>query len=149
MLKHQSNMLKRIPVLIFGLLIVSCSSTKTITTKKSLYEVLLTKNDGGANIKFYEIISETQEINMLLGDDELRKKIKKNDILTSNFIIINLGPMPDGNYSTTLDRVEETPTNIILKAKDLKVKEADPSDENTIYPYSVIKINSKKPIILK
>ncbi len=142
-------MLKRIPILILALLVVSCSSGKKTVVKKQLFEVLLTKNDGGANIKFYEIISEEKEINMLLGDDELRKKIKKDDIIASNFIIINLGPMPEGNYSSTLEKVEETATNIIFRAKDLKTKEADPSDENTIYPYSIIKINSKKPIILK
>lgn len=143
-------MIKRVGFFIVAFLLFSCSSSKTTSAKKkALYEVLLIKNDGGANIKFYEIISEPKEINMLLGDPELRKLIKKDDILTASYIIINLGPMPDGNYSSTLERVEETPTNIVFKAKDLKVKEANPGDENTVYPYSVIKINSKKPIILK
>lgn len=142
-------MIKKVSVFVFVLMLFSCSSTKTVSSKKSLYEVLLTKNDGGANIKFYEIISEPQEVNMLLGDADLRKLIKKDDILTCNYIIINLGPMPNGNYSSTLEKVEETPTSIIFKAKDLKVKEVNPNDENIVYPYSVVKINSKKPIILK
>lgn len=142
-------MIKRVSIVVVALVLFSCSTTKTSSTKKPLYEVLLSKNDGGANIKFYEIISEPKEINMLMGDEDLRKLIKKDDILTANYIIINLGPMPDGNYATTLERVEETPTNIVFKAKDLKTKEANPGDENTVYPYSVIKINSKKPILLK
>ncbi|MGV9004403.1 protease complex subunit PrcB family protein [Flavobacterium sp.] len=142
-------MIKRVSIVGIVLLLFSCSSTKTITTKKPLYEVLVTKNDGGANIKFYEIISEPKEINMLLGDEDLRKVIKKDDILTASYIIINLGPMPDGNYASTLEKVEETPSNILFKAKDLKTKEADPADESTVYPYSVVKINSKKPILLK
>jgi hypothetical protein len=143
-------MIKRIGVVVIALLLFSCStSTTTSTKKKALYEVLLTKNDGGGNIKFYEIISEPKEINMLMGDADLRKLIKKDDILTCNYIIINLGPLPEGNYGSTLEKVEETPENIVLKIKDLKTKEANAGDENTTYPFSVVKINSKKPIILK
>ena len=142
-------MYKRISVLVLGLLLFSCSSSKNTVEKKGLYEVLITKNDGGANIKFFEIISETKEINMLLGDPALRKLIKKDDILTCNYIILNLGPLPEGNYASVLEKVEETPTNIVLKVKELKTKAADVGDESTIYPYSVIKINSKKPIVLK
>lgn len=142
-------MIKKISVIVVAFLLFSCSTTKTTSAKKPLYEVLLTKNDGGANIKFFEIISEPKEINMLLGDPALRKMIKKDDILMANYIILNLGPLPDGNYASVLEKVEETPTNIVLKVKELKVKEADRGDENTVYPYSVIKINSKKPIVLK
>ena len=142
-------MIKRISLVAVGLLLFSCSTTQKVMEKKTLSEVLLTKNDGGANIKFYEIISEPKEINMLLGDEDLRKLIKKDDILTCNYLIINLGPLPDGNYASTLEKVEETPTNIVLKIKDLKTRETTLTDENTVYPYSVVKINSKKPIVLK
>ena len=142
-------MMKRICLLLIGLTLFSCSTSKKKIVKKPLYEVLVTKNDGGANIKFYEIISEPKEINMLMGDNDLRKLIKKDDILSCNYIIINLGLLPNGNYTTTLEKVEETPTNIILKIKELKIKEANVADENTTYPYSVVKINSKKPIIFK
>ncbi|MEO0046454.1 MAG: hypothetical protein RL705_1645, partial [Bacteroidota bacterium] len=42
------------------LFLVSCS-TKKETSVKPLYEVLTTNNDGGANIKFYEILTEPKE----------------------------------------------------------------------------------------
>ena len=142
-------MYKKISILVLGFLMFSCSTTKNTSVKKPLYEILITKNDGGANIKFFEIISEQKELNMLLGDPALRKLIKKDDILTSNYIILNLGPLPDGNYVSVLEKVEETPTNIVLKVKELKTKTGNVEDESTVYPYSVIKINSKKPIVLK
>jgi hypothetical protein len=137
-------------VIIVALLLFSCKATKDVsTTKKALYEIITTKNDGGANIKFYEIISESQEINMLLGDASLRKLIKKEDIQTCNYLILNLGPLPVGNYNSIIQKVAETPENIIIKVKELKTKASDVSDENTVYPYSVIKINSKKPIVIE
>ena len=71
-------------------LLYSCSSTKTVN--KPLYEVLTVNNDGGANIKFYEILTEAKEIKMLLGDETLRKKIKESDVNSSSFIIFNTGP---------------------------------------------------------
>lgn len=143
-------MSRKIVFIVFGLLFFSCNSTKKVTTsKKALFELLTTKNDGGANIKFYEIISEVKEVNMLLGDPTLRKLMKKDDIVSCNYIILNLGPLPDGNYNSVIQKVEETQTNIVIKVKELKTKAADVADENTVYPYSVVKINSKKPIIFQ
>lgn len=130
-------------------LIYSCSSTKSTMTKP-LYEVLSYENDGGANIRFYEILTEPNEIKMLLGDPNLKKKIKSEDIEKSNFIILNMGELPEGNYNITVDKIEETPMEIIVYVKETKPTTVTPNDvENFVRPYSVVKINSKKSIIIK
>lgn len=141
-------MRKVVPVLLV-LFLASCSSTKT-DVKKPLYEVLTTNNDGGANIKFYEILTEPKEIMMLLGDESLKKKIKKDDTTNSSFIILNSGPTKESYNRIKVEKVVETDTEILVYVKDTqKSTEQDLADESISYPYTIIKINSKKTIVIK
>jgi predicted P-loop ATPase/GTPase len=141
--------MKKILSIIFISILCSCSSTKNVSST-ALYEILLSNPTGGATIKFYEILSEPKEIQMLLGDDLLKKKIKKSDIDSSNFLIINAGPTKESYNRANLYKVIETKENIEVYIKDnQKNVEVDLSDELINYPYSVIKINSKKPIVIK
>lgn len=143
--------MKKITTLIITLLLFSCTATKT-TVPTSLYEVLNYNNDGGANIKFYEILTEPNEIKMLLSDPNLKRKIKTEDLQQSNFIILNMGPLPEGKYNVAITKIEETETNIILYIEEVKpqsVENNPATEQNFVYPYSVVKINSKKTIIIK
>lgn len=141
--------MKKVISIVTVLFLVSCSSTKT-PVSKPLYEVLTTNDDGGANIKFYEILTEPKEIMMLLGDETLRKKIKKEDTTTSSFIILNSGPTKDSYNRIKVLKVIETETNIEVYVKDTqKETEPDLADDSIMYPYTIIKINSKKPIVIK
>lgn len=131
------------------LLILSCSSNKK-SVSKPLYEVLSANNDGGANIRFYEILTEPKEIRMLLSDPDLKKKIKQEDIEKSNFVILNMGELPEGNYKIAIENIEETPDNIIIHVKETKPEVLNTDSlNNVVYPFSVVKINSKKEIIFK
>ena len=131
------------------LALYSCSSTKT-NEPLPLYEVLVTNNDGGANIKFYEILTEANEIVMLMGDETLKKKVKKDDAQKSNFIILNAGPTKETFNRAMVQKVLEKEDAIEVYVKDMqKNVEADLSNENVFYPYSIVKINSKKPIVIK
>ena len=139
---------KIISILVIALL-YSCSSTKNID-KKPLYEVLLVNNDGGANIKFYEVLTEPKEIKMLLGDETLRKKINANDINNCSFVILNSGPTLEKKNKVMIDNVHETATQIEVFVKDSQKNiEAVQTNDDTLYPYTVVKINSKKPIVIK
>lgn len=133
-----------------ALIFNSCSSSKQTVVDNPLYEILVTNNDGGANIKFYEILTEPKEIMILMGDETLKKKIKKTDAAKSNFIILNAGPTKESYNRAYVQKVIETTEAIEVYVKDAqKNVEADLSNENVVYPYSVIKINSKKPIVIK
>ena len=141
--------MKKVISIVVIALLCSCSSTKNGATKP-LYEVLMVNNDGGANIKFYEVLTEPKEINMLMGDETLRKKIKPNDISDCNFVILNAGPTLDNNNKVTIEKIIETPTQIEVYVKDnQKNIDAVQTDDDTLYPYTIIKINSKKPIVIK
>jgi hypothetical protein len=142
-------MSKKIILILVIVTLHSCSSTKNIE-KKPLYEVLLVNNDGGANIKFYEVLTEPKEIKMLLGDETLRKKIDSNDITNSSFIILNSGPTIEVNNKVSIEKVIETPEQIEVYVKDSQKNiDAFQTDDETLYPYTVVKINSKKPIVIK
>lgn len=129
-------------------LLYSCSSTKTVNIP--LYEVLTVNNDGGANIKFYEILTEAKEIKMLLGDETLRKKIKESDVNSSSFIIFNTGPTNETYNKIEIEKVVETPTQIEIYVKDTQKNiETNMENDDTHYPYTIMKVNSKKPLVIK
>ncbi|TBX68371.1 hypothetical protein EZL74_08655 [Flavobacterium silvisoli] len=141
--------MKKVLLFLTLIFLYSCSSTKA-PVKKPLYEVLVVNNDGGANIKFYEILTEPKEIMMLLGDETLRKLIHKGDTTNSSFVILNAGPTKEPYNRIKIEKVVETPTQIEIQIKDTQ-KNLDPTqtDENTAYPYTILKVNSKKTIVIK
>ena len=114
-----------------------------------LYEVLLQQSNGGGNINFYEILTESNEIKMLLNDEKLKDKISTNDVQQSNFLILNMGEKPTSGYSITIDNVVETDKEIIVKVKELKPEPGAMLMQVITYPYTVVKINSKKQIVVK
>ncbi|WP_017497650.1 protease complex subunit PrcB family protein [Flavobacterium sp. WG21] len=142
-------MKKVISVLVI-LVLVSCGVKKNSDgTSKILYEVLTEQSDGGGNIKFFEILTEPNEIKMLENDPHLKAKMKQDDISNSNYVILNMGEKNTGGYSIGVEKVEETDKNIIIT-----VKENNPAADAMVtqaitYPYTVIKVHSKKEIIVK
>jgi hypothetical protein len=128
------------------LVLASCAAPKAAVGKKPLYEILTSQPNGGANIRFYEIVSEKKEMNMLLGDKNLKKKIKPDDINTSNFIILSMGEKTSGGYSITVDSVVETSDKIVVTVKETEPKAGEMTASVITYPYAIVKINSKKAI---
>lgn len=141
--------MKKYLSIIAVVLLYSCSSTKNVADRP-LYEVLTVNNDGGANIKFYEILTEEKEIKMLLGDETLGKLIKPKDIQQSSFLVLNAGPTKESYNRIKIEKIIDTPTQVEVYLKDTQ-KNLDPVDidDMTKYPYSVVKINTKKTIVVK
>jgi major membrane immunogen (membrane-anchored lipoprotein) len=142
--------MKKAALLVLTLILVSCgaSSTKTSGTN-SLYEVLTQQADGGASIRFFEILSDEKEIVMLQNDEKLKNKIKPTDIQTSNFIVLNMGEKTSGGYKIGIESAVETDKNIIITIKETTPKAGSMVTQEITTPYSIVKINSKKEIIIK
>ncbi|EIA07984.1 protease complex subunit PrcB family protein [Flavobacterium frigoris] len=142
--------MKKIIVSLLTLFLVACgASTPIKSDRKALYEVLTQQSDGGGNIHFFEILTEPNEIRMLQNDKNLRNKISPIDVQKSNFVILNMGEKNTGGYSITIESVVETDKNIIISVKE---KEPEPDSivsQSLTYPFCVVKINSKKEIIIK
>ncbi|MBE8726560.1 protease complex subunit PrcB family protein [Flavobacterium hungaricum] len=140
--------MKKVISILAIFVLISCGAKKT-TGSTGLYEVLTTQSDGGGNIKFFEILTEPNEIKMLENDPLLAAKVKESDTNTSNYVILNMGEKNTSGYSIEVVNVEETDKNIVIT-----VKENGPSPDTMTmqvisYPYTVVKINSKKEIIIK
>ncbi len=138
--------MKKILFLFVACTALSCKTTKTVNTG-ALYEVLAERSTGGAQIKFYEIISEANEFKMIKNDPALRKKVKPNDIDSANFVILSAGEKNTGGYSIGIEKVEETDKNIIITVKEEGPKPGEMVTESLTTPFAIVKINSKKEII--
>lgn len=142
--------MKKVVLFILNLILVSCgaSSSKTSGTNV-LYEVLTQQADGGASIRFFEILSEENEIAMLKNDEKLKEKIKPNDIQISNFVVLNMGEKTSGGYKISIESVVETDKNIVISVKETAPESGSMVTQEITTPYCVVKINSKKEIIIK
>lgn len=141
--------MKKVISVLAVFVLISCGAKKTSDSNSVLYEILTEQSSGGGNIKFFEILTEPNEIIMLQNDPLLKDKMKHNDINTSNYVILNMGEKNTGGYSIGIEKVEETDKNIIIT-----VKENAPAKDAMVmqvisYPYTVVKIHSKKEIIIK
>ncbi|OOV17822.1 protease complex subunit PrcB family protein [Flavobacterium sp. LM4] len=141
--------MKKVISVLAVFVLISCGAKKTSKSNVALYEVLTQQSDGGGNIKFFEILSEPNEILMLQNDPLLKSKMKQDDINNSNYVILNMGEKNSGGYSIGVEKVEETEKNIIIT-----VKENAPAKDAMViqvisYPYTVVKVHSKKEIIVK
>lgn len=139
--------MKKCLLILLTLVLFSCSSTKQ-TDKKPLFEILTQQEDGGANIHFFEILSEPNEIAMLQNDDKLKHKILSADVQTSNFIVLNMGEKPTGGYKIGIENVSETDKNIVVTVKETAPEPNAMVSQSITYPYCIVKINSKKEIII-
>ena len=143
--------MKKIVVLATSLLLFSCGTTssKLVSEKKPLFELLEQETYGGAGIRFFEILSEPNEIRMLQNDENLKKKISATDVQNSNFIVLNMGEKPSEGYKITIATAVETDANIIITVKETAPEPSAMVSQVITNPFSVVKINSKKAIIIK
>jgi hypothetical protein len=141
--------MKRICLLFVSVILFSCSATKSKVIDKPLYEVLTQQPDGGGNIHFFEIVSTSQEFRMLQGDEKLNGKITPNDINESNFLILNMGEKSINGCSINVVDVQETDNNIIVTVKETEPKVEGITSADYVYPYCIVKINSKKEVVFK
>jgi hypothetical protein len=141
--------MKKVVFALLTVFLVSCSSSIKPTERNSLFEVLTQQADGGASIRFFEILSESKEMAMLQNDEKLKNKIHPNDIQTSNFVVLNMGEKPTGGYKIGVESVVETDKNIIITVKETIPEPNAMVTQVMTYPYCIVKINSKKEIIIK
>lgn len=145
--KQYNPFMKKYSLILFIFVLTCCTSTKKPLESKPLYDVLFGSDYGGGSFQFYEIISEENEFQMLLGDEMIKSYVKKDDIKTSNFILINMGEKATGGYTINVEKIEELEDKI-----SVTIKEIPPTGMATSVitkPCFVIKIKSKKPIEIK
>ena len=136
--------------LLIILFLISCSTKRSATESKPLFEILTAQEDGGATIRFFEILTEEKEIKMLQNDALLKNKISAQDLNTANFVILNMGEKNTLGHTIDVKSVEETQDKIIITVRDVAPKTAGVAENEVFYyPYSILKINSKKEISIQ
>ena len=140
--------MKKVISILAVFVLISCGAKKT-TSSTGLYEVLTVQSNGGGNIKFFEILTEPNEIKMLENDPLLADKVKNSDTNTSNYVILNMGEKNTSGYTIDVVNVEETDKNIIITVKENSPAKDAMTMQVISYPYTVVKIHSKKEIIIK
>jgi len=139
-------MKKIIPIM--AIILFSCGPKPTTKSEEfRIFEVLKIDEFSGSKVRFYEVITDSQEFKMILNDPELKGKVSAKDILTSNFVLLHMGEKNSGGFRLDIESLNETDDQIIIK-----VKEVSPQGMATTvmtYPLTVVKINSKKPIIFQ
>ncbi len=142
--------MKKVSLFILTLFLISCGASSSKKSEaNALYEVLTNQENGGASIRFFEILSEEKEIAMLQNDKKVKGKIKPSDIQTSNFLVLNMGEKTSGGYKIGIESVVETDKNIIITVKETAPESGSMTTQEITTPYSVVKINSKKEIIIQ
>jgi len=134
----------------YFLLFLIFGSFNGIAQEKKLYEILTQQDDGGGSIRFYELLTESKEMEMLTNDPHLKNKIKPKDIDTANFVILNRGEKKGRGYLIGVQKIEESSSQITITIEDINPKkEILLEEEESYYPYTILKINSKKELIIK
>src|SRR5688572_24959781 len=135
--------MKKVISILAVFVLISCGAKKTSESNSTLYEILTEQTDGGGNIKFFEILTEPNEILMLQNDPFLKDKMKQDDINNSNYVILNMGEKNTGGYSIGVEKVEETDKNIIITVKENAPAKDAMLMQVITYPYTVVKVHSK------
>lgn len=137
-------------LILVAIVLTSCGSSAVKKTENiSLYEVLAEQTDGGANIRFFEILSEPNEIAMLQNDEKLKNKIKPDDVKTASFIVFNMGEKTSAGHKISIENAIETDKNIIITIKEIAPTSAEIVTKEVLMPYCIVKVNSKKEIVIK
>lgn len=133
---------------LIAIVLFSCGPKPSFNNEEfKLFEVLKVDEFNGSKVRFYEVITESNEFKMILNDPELKGKVNPKDILTSNFVLLHMGEKNSGGFRLDIESLNETEDQIIIK-----VKEVSPQGMATTvmtYPLTVVKVNSKKPIIFQ
>ncbi len=140
-------MIKKLGTILLVITLFSCSSSKPPMISEPMYDVLFGSEYGGASFQFYEIVSDEKEFNILLTDEMIKPYVKKEDIETCNFILVNMGEKKSGGYTLEVQKVEELADKVIVTLKEIEPKGV--ATMAVTKPCYVIKIKSKKPIEIR
>lgn len=142
--------MKKVILSALAVTLAACGDTPSISSATTkLYEVLTQQTNGGSKTRFFKVLSEPNDIKMLQIDENLTNKISKADFYTSNFVILNMGEKTTGGYSIGIDNLVETDKNIIITVKETSPEPGSMVTQAFTTPFCVVKINSKKEIIIK
>lgn len=128
----------------------SCNSTKNTSNKNNmdLCTPLYSSNYNGKDIASNLVIQNQSNLNILYASLSI-EEIPKIDFTKSQVVALFLGQKNNGGYTISIDRVEETSDKIIIYKKIEIPKPGEMVTMAITKPYIIVKIKSKKNIVIE
>lgn len=151
--------MKKIILVPFAILLFSCNSSKAPSDSvngtvienrqtKKLYSVLSESAYQGKESKSYEVIKDSESLLKLYRsvNDE---QIPRIDFSKERIVALFLGQKNSGGYAIKVEDVVEKGGKIYVSVKEIAPKSGEMATMAITNPYTFVKINSNKEIILQ
>lgn len=134
-------------VLVVLAAVATACSTSKVKEKAPLAEILFQKEQGGAEFEFYEIFTAESEVQALLSDAEIKKKLKNHAVGNVQFVLLNMGQKVSGGYYFEVDAVEKGDT-VELRVTKRGPKPGELATDALTQPMAIVAVNSTKKIVI-
>lgn len=141
---------KLFTILLSVLVFFCCSLQKNKNVKdvSNLYKIIYKSDYTGSAKKSFRIIRNEDDYRVyFIGLKE--QKVPEVDFKKSNILVLNLGRKPSGGYSVIPEKLIQDGEKLILMIKENSPKKGELVTTALTNPVCVLKIDSKKDLIIK
>lgn len=137
-------------------LMVSCNCKKatvagentTDSAKQPLFEVLSESAYQGRETESFEVIKDAASLNALYQSVNL-ENVPKIDFKNERVVAVFLGQKNTGGYAIKVKNATEKDSKIYLEIEKSGPKSGENATMAITNPYTIVKVNSSKEIVLK
>ncbi|WP_310557307.1 protease complex subunit PrcB family protein [Flavobacterium sp.] len=143
--------MNKLTLLFCFLFLTSCGVLIPNKDEKNIsnaFEVIYKSNFSGVPSKSYRVVRNNEDYRAFfisMGED----KIPDVDFVTHNVLILNFGQRKTGGYEVIPEKLIDDTTNLIMIVKEIYPKKGDMVTTAMSSPICIVKIKSKKDIVIK
>ncbi|MCL9807614.1 hypothetical protein NAT51_18980 [Flavobacterium amniphilum] len=145
-------MKKTIAQLLCMLFFISCGPGKSTAPSsangKGYHEVIYYNLYNGSPKKSFRVIKNFEDYKAVFLPLNV-KKIPKIDFETQNVLVLNVGKNDKALYAVDVEKIIEDSNKLIVLLRKLDFPKEMADKKVNYYPITIVKIKSKKDIILK
>lgn len=134
------------------LFLISCNSGKSTASAtkdgSELYEVIYYNLYTGSPKKSFRLIKNFEDYKAVFMPFKVTK-IPKIDFETQNVLVLNVGRNENELYAAAPERIIEDSNKLIVVLRKIEFPKESVNKKVNYYPITIVKIKSKKEVILK
>ncbi|TGD59448.1 protease complex subunit PrcB family protein [Flavobacterium humi] len=137
-------------LLFLGVMACGSGASNTSETKKSpnAFEVIYKSTYNGLPQKKYYVIDNNEDLKVLFSQMK-EDQVPAIDFKDSNVVVLNMGQKNTGGYDVYPEKILDEGNTIVLTIKEVSPGPGDMVTTALTNPVCVVKVNSKKEIIIK
>lgn len=112
------------------------------------FEIIYQSEFSGVPIKSYRVIRNIEDFRAFFISIK-EDKVPKIDFLKANVLVLNMGKKSTGGYNVFPEKLIDDGNKLIMVLKEIYPKEGEMVTMAFTSPICIVKINSKKDIIIK